>query len=335
MKILFISRYYKPHVGGVEKHVEKIISNLPEDIDVDVITERYSSNLKEKESILGDTVWRFSYPKIKLVGLMVIWCKLFKYLNLIRKADVIHIHDVFIWFLPYRILFPFKPIYITFHGWEGKYPIPIRNIFLNRLAYKLTQGNLCAGAFIEKYYGIKANRVYYTAIDKPRKKRFKKIKNKIVYVGRLDEDTGLEKILESLSYLKNIDVDFCGDGPLRDKCKKYGRVHGFVNPNPYFSRSMICLSAGLTSILEALSYRCIVITTYNYPIKKDYLLMTPFKNWVIVKNKPKDMAKEIKNLTGNPKKMDKKLDKAQKWVNTQTWEWLAGEYLKLWKLAEI
>jgi len=334
MKILFLNRLYSPHVGGVEKHVEEISQRLlKKGHTITIITEKFNKNLKNTERIKGIKIFRIPYPKIKIIGLFYIWIWLFKHRHLIKQADIIHAHDVFVWYLPFRFICLNKSVFTTFHGWEGIYPIPKRNIFLNQIAAKLSLGNMCAGKFIEKHYKINADHIYYTAINLPQKSTYKKDRKNIVYVGRLDYDTGLPLILKARSYLKGYEIDFCGDGPLKDECKKYGQVHGFTDPRPFYQKAFICISAGLTSILEALSYKCLVITTYNNPLKKDYLTMTPFKNWVIVSNTPEKMAERIEYYSRYTNKAKRKVEAGYKWAKTQTWDNLANQYLKLWKVS--
>jgi hypothetical protein len=51
--------------------------------------------------------------------------------DLIKEADIIHCHDVFFWYLPFRFLFPQKKVYIPFHGYEGNNPPNKRKIFFS------------------------------------------------------------------------------------------------------------------------------------------------------------------------------------------------------------
>ena len=118
MKILFFSRLFYPHIGGVEKHVLEISRLLiKKGHKVCIITEKYENNLKSQEVIEGIDVYRIDI-KNKSKKLSV-WSWLFKNVNLIKDADVVHCHDVFFWYLPFRFLFPFKKVYTTFHGYES------------------------------------------------------------------------------------------------------------------------------------------------------------------------------------------------------------------------
>ncbi len=339
-RILFFARLFYPHVGGVEKQVKELGTRLHKlGFDVTVITEKYSSSLKTRDNIDGIKIVRFKPFKFKFLGLISIWFWLLKNIQLISKADIVHSHSVYIWYWPFRILFPKKPSFVTFHGWEGKYPIPSKNKIIRKIDVLLADKNITISDYVEKHYGIKADRLMYTSVDLPKNKILRKTevnRKNIVYVGRLDEDTGLRKILSVLNLLKNyhLNVDFCGDGPLKNECKKYGNVHGFTNPSSYYKKAYICVSPGITSILEAFTYKCLIATTYNNPVKKDYLLMTPFKNWIVVKGSPKSLAKNIRYFIQNPEKAKFMIDNAYNWVKTQNWENAVKIYLDLWGLDE-
>lgn len=149
MKILFLTQHKRPHVGGVEKHVYEI-----------------SKRLKVKgESVITISEEDIKYPHIKFLGLLNIWLWLFKNRKLIETSDVIHCHDVFIWYFPFRFLYPGKKVFTTFHGWEGTWAIPLKNILMKRLASKLSYKTIAVGKYIEKYYGIKTDKIIYGAQD--------------------------------------------------------------------------------------------------------------------------------------------------------------------------
>ena len=257
MKILFLAHYSWPHVGGVEKHVDRITERLKhKGHNVKVISE---------EDI--------KYPHIKFLGLLYIWFWLFKNRNLIKQSDIIQIHDVFIWYLPFRFLYSKKVVYTTFHGWGGHYPVPPKEIFLVRMAAKLSWRTIAVGKYIEKYYGIKVSKIVYGGTDTPRESPFEHSRGVrgIVWVGRLERDTGLPQFLEWLMVNdQGLRVDFVGDGQLRSECEKYGMVRGFTDPKPFLKRAKICVPGGYLSYIEAKQAGCKIMTFHNNPLKKDY-----------------------------------------------------------------
>lgn len=333
MKLLVLARLYVPHRGGVEKHIRgrnKIL--LKKGFSITTVTSRHKKNLKEVDSAGSEKIRRIDYPEIKFVGLVYIWYWLLKNNHLIKEADIIQIQDVFTWYLPFRFLYPTKRVFTTFHGWEGIYPVPKKNILFRKLAAKFSTDYICGGKYIEKYYGIKVKKVILTPLDVPKKINTKKDLKRVVYVGRLDEDTGLLNILEGLKKLAGFEIDFCGDGPLKNECKKYGKVHGFVDPKPFYEKSFFSIGAGYNSIMESLAYKNLVITTYNNPLKRDYLKMTPFAKWIIVKKSGKEMIEAIEYYSKNPNEVNMMLDSGRKWIETQTWDKFTQEYLNLWKI---
>lgn len=282
MKILFISHYCLPHIGGVEKHIEKVSEILKK--------RGHSVTVIAKDHPI-------KYPNTKILGLLVIWKELFKLRIVIQKADIVHIHDVFIWYLPFRFLYPRKKVYTTFHGGQDVWPVPLKHKILYKLTERLSVGSIAVGGFIEKYYNIKPNYVIYGGVEKIKKQKFKKERNSIIWLGRLDKNTG---ILEFLSWLKNnkrkLKVIFLGDGELRDECVKFGKVKGFVsNPLPYLIKAETIAPVGYLSYLEAKQVGAKIKTFATTPIKKDY--------W-----------KGISKLKDIP-----------------TWKDVVSVYLKLWK----
>jgi len=276
---------------------------------VTVLTEDYSEELKKRENIENISVFRIKYPKIKFVGLLIIWLNIIKNRHLIQQADIIHIHDVFIWYLPLRFIFAKKKVFITFHGWEGKYPIPKISIIQKRMAWKLTEGNICVGNYISKYYGIKSDIVTFGGVNTERDV-LKKVKNSIVYVGRLEKGTGLRPFLGWLKNNHKYNIEFCGDGSLRNECEKFGKVKGFSDPTLFLKRSEYCAPGGYLSALEAMVCKCKILVFWHNPLKKDYWQTAPFYGW-------------IKNNN---------TEAAYIWARTQTWDKIAEEYLTLWRI---
>lgn len=260
MKMLFLTHYAWPHVGGVEKHIENIADEIQQKgYEVKIISEK-----------------DIRYPHIKFLGLIYIWFWLFKNRNLIKKVDIVHIHDVFIWYLPFKFLYPKKVVYTTFHGGQGKWPIPLKDKLLVKIAAKLSDGTICVGGFIPKYFGIKADYVIYGGVDNIIKSKNQKEKL-IIFLGRLEKETGVYEFIEKIKKYDNYRIKFVGDGSLRSICEKYGMVHGFCDPTPFLEKASICFAGGYLSALEALEYGCELWTDAKTPIKSDYWKTFPYK----------------------------------------------------------
>lgn len=237
--ILFISRYKYPHIGGVEKHIEFVKNDLEK--------RGYKINIVSESDI--------KYPTIKFIGLIYIWYWFFKNIYLIKRSDVIHIHDVFIWYLPFRFIFPSKKVFITFHGWEGVYPIPFYNKLNKLIANTLSFGSIAVGKYIEKWYGIKSKYIIYGATNIVKNNNIKKIKNTVVWLGRQDKDTGIDEFKKWLLSSPKLRVKY---------------ITNISNPYKYLKTSEYCVPSGYLSYLEAKAYGCKVITFADNPLKKDY-----------------------------------------------------------------
>lgn len=287
MKIICITHRAYPKFGGVENHVYKISKALE------------INGYKVK--VVSEVNIRF--PHIKFIGLIYIWTWLCKNRKLVNHYDIVHCHDVFIWYLPFRFLYPNKKVVTTFHGFEWDNPFRKISLFQKRLAFKLSKRSVGIGHFLEKHLNVKFDIVSYGAANIHNYKN-QKDGNRIVYVGRLEENTGLLKFLKWLDNNPGFKVDFCGDGNLRSECEKYGEVHGFTDPNPFYKTCKTVVPGGYLAALEALNSGCDIKLFWNNKLKEDYWKMSPFYK-----------------LKG---------DKLKKWARAQTWEKLANEYINLY-----
>ncbi len=277
MNILFISHFKYPHVGGVEKHVEKIKSDL--------IEKGHQVKVVSEQDI--------KFPHIKFIGLLCIWFWFFKNRDLIKNADIIHIHDVFIWYLPFRFIYPSKKVFTTIHGGQSIWPIPFYNKLLVKIASKLSNGTIAVGDFIRKYFNIISDYVIYGGVDE------ENISNKkekiIIFLGRLEKDTGVYEFIQKIKKYKAYKIYFIGDGSLRGVCNKYGRVTGFINPQDYLKKASICFAGGYLSALEALKYGCTLWVGAKTPIKKYYWKTFPYKKGSMLPSW-KDVVKVYESL---------------------------------------
>ena len=164
MKVLFLTRLYYPHIGGVERHVRGICRELSKRHHIKIITQKYDNSLKDYEKIDGVEVHR-----MRAEGKWEIWSWMKSHQDLLDWADVIHAHDVYFWIMPYKLMHPAKKTCVTFHGWEGEYPVPWRNKIVRKISERLADGNICVGDFIAKWYGTKPDYVTYGAVDQRHK----------------------------------------------------------------------------------------------------------------------------------------------------------------------
>jgi len=321
MNILFLCKFFYPAIGGVEKHVEAVGEELVKlGHRVTVITLKHDPRLKKTVVYRGIKIIRIPYCESK----WGIWRSLWLKRELVKKNDLVHCHDVFFWYLPFRFIYFRKPIFTTFHGWEGKFPIPKRYVLARKIWEKLSWGNICVGEYLTKWYGTKADFVTYGGItfscgDRHRKMLSKDLK-KGIFIGRLTEDLGLAEYLKVLQTLKQKgwQITFVGDGPYRPQAEKLGRVVGFVkNLKPYLIRPALIFSASYLTIWEALSYGRPVFALYQNPLKQDYLTHFPAAANIHISGSAEALLAQL----------EKRRPACQK---LPLWREVTSIYLKLW-----
>lgn len=331
MKVLFLTRLYHPHIGGIEKHIEKISDRLIKNgYEITVLTTKHEKHLKNNETVKKVKIVRFPQPSIKYFGLLITWFYMIKNIRLFTQSDIIHIHDVFIWYWPIKILIPRKNVYLTIHGRWGEYPIPFKDVIQKRIAVRFTNGNICAGKYIPKHYGIKHSLITYGGVDDFKSKKIKKEKKTVLYVGRLDRDIELIKVIKTFEKLKGFKFEFCGDGELKKECMKVGRVHGWVDPMPYYQKASFCIASGYLTILEALSGKCLTFALYGHALQKDYYLLSPFPKYIGISSKPELIKNNILKYSRDNLDMQKKVNEGYDWAVRQTWGGVADLYASLW-----
>jgi len=325
MRILIITRLYAPHFGGVEKHISETSKILAKKHQITILTERYDQALLEKEKIDGVQVIRFSHSNKKLIGLFSIWYWIFRNRRFVENADIVHIHDVFIWYLPFKFLFPKKPVVTTFHGWEQTFPIPLKNKIIRKVSALLSDKTVSVGKYLDDFYGTKSDLFLYGAVDK---KRFNKIKKTVplIFLGRLESDTGTKTVLKMLAKNK-LKIRFIGDGSYRDKCSKFGITGQVDDVDKVLRKTKICIASGYLSAIEALSNRCKVIVVADTKIRKAIWNSTPFSQFITITRDEKELLLAIRRNSNK-----KIINEAEKWAKTQTWDHIVGEYEVLYNV---
>ncbi len=352
MTILFLTRLFYPHIGGVERHVLEVGNRLlKQGHKVVIVTESLDKKFQEQkldpqtaEMIKEFEIYRIPIKTRNWFTKFTIWAWLWKHKKLIKQADVVHCHDVFFWYLPFRFIFPRKPVFITFHGYEGKYPVSKKAIVVRKISEKLAFGNICVGDFIKKWYGTKPTIVTYGGINmQQRAKGVGHSENKelkIIFIGRLEADIGISAYLDSLKELKKIntqfEVNFLGDGEYRKEAMKLGVVHGFVqNVDEYIKKADIVFASSYLSIGEALTHKKIVIAVYGNPLKEDYLRMSPFTKYIFICENSDAITEVIQLIHKDPWKTKTMIEDGYAYIKEQTWEKVTDQYVKLWNSKAV
>lgn len=340
MKILFLARRFYPLIGGVEKHCLEVGKRLvKKGYEVTIVTEGKDGRegIEGKGEVEGIRVYRIPITMSERLKKFQIWQWLFKNRKLIREANIVHCHDVFFWYLPFRFLYPRKKVFTTFHGWEGVFPPTYRAKLARKISEKLSFGNICVGKYLEKWYNTKADYITYggieinnyESIDKDNSKKFK-----ILYLGKF-EQTWIRIYLKALDILErkleNLEVRFIGEGSLKRKAGAMGEVLGLLdNPMYYIGRSDIVFTSGYLSTLESLANHRTVFAIKDNDLKRDIFEMSPFAKWIIIESDPEKLAQKVIDYKNGKLKID--IEGAYNWAKKQTWEKVADLYLKLWGL---
>ncbi|MDZ4228483.1 MAG: glycosyltransferase family 4 protein, partial [Candidatus Levybacteria bacterium] len=329
-----------PHIGGVEKHVLEISRLLIEGgHKVTIVTEQNSSKLNPNETVEGIRVIRIPKLKEGKFKKFQIWKWLWNNSRLINDADIIHCHDVFFWYLPFRFIFPLKKVFTTFHGYES-YPLKFKNVLMRKISEKLSMGNICIGDFINKWYGTKPTHTSYGAAKIPSQKlQAPNIirKESALFIGRLHEQTGILTYVKAIKEMrkKNPNFDFLviGDGVLKNKISGEIKTLGSIsNAIKYFKDYNFAFVSRYLSILEAMAAKRLVFAVYDNPIKEDYLKMAPFAKYIIISGSSSELVSKMSFYLNNDnaREKEKMVEKAYAWVKKNTWKEMVNTYLKLW-----
>ncbi|MBU0978566.1 MAG: glycosyltransferase family 4 protein [Patescibacteria group bacterium] len=349
MKILFFSRLYNPHIGGVEKHVESLGLELSKKKhQVTIITEGYQPNLPSMEAKHRIKIYRIpTHKTTEKDKKWLIWRWLWQHINLLKSADIIHVHDVGYWWLPYRFVFPLKKVFMTFHGYEGTSSPTILAIVQRKISEWLSSGTIGVGDFMRTWYRAQPNLVSYGAVQSSQLLKSPTQSNcqlfRAIYLGRLSQDIGIMTYLQALKILQKqgvkIKLDVFGDGHQFIEAKQFVKKNklnvifkGMVkNANQYLPNYKLAFVSSYLAILEAMRAQVPVIAVFNNQIKQDYLTCHPQAKNMLITNRPIVIAYNINQLIEKEKINRAKLTLAYNWAKTQTWQNLTTQYLKLWQ----
>ncbi|MGR5195428.1 glycosyltransferase family 4 protein [Vibrio rotiferianus] len=354
-KITFVCARFYPDVGGVEKHVLELSRKFTLDgYKVTVITVTKDKSARRTENYEGINIIRILAGRDGIINRLYVNFEFLRLIKIIIKSDYIHFHDYFtIWgwnMLPVimaKAIFK-KKIYITFHGWEGDFPPKKKVIFKRKIINRFCDGSISIGHFIGKWYSTTSDIVSYGATSftclEYKDKSYPLEKNdviKLLFIGRLEPDTGIREYLEQISNIKdnNVIVDICGDGSLRDEVLEFisksggQRVvnyHGFVKDiETYIDDCDFVLTSGYLGILESFARKKLVISVYDNELKHDYLRMIPNSQSMLYIC---DAEKSLNNaLFLNQLEKQKMIEAAYEFSSNHSWDSMQKNYLELWE----
>lgn len=315
MTLLFLTPRHSSGLGGVEKHVRLLTREL-EKRGHGVV----EMSLDEDASLKSAT-----------------WKKLWDKRRLIERADLVHVHDVFWWYLPFRLLYPRKPVFTTLHGWEGVYPPTRSAIFQKKLAQRLSRGTIGVGTFFHQWYGVKPTFTTFGVLDPQVKEVGKRLRmpetiKSIVFFGRLEEVNGIDVATPALIRLSRVghQVQFIGDGSGRKHAETIGSVTGMVvNPWRFIAASDLVIASSYLSMLETAALAHPVVSIATNPLKRDYLFTHPLAPFITIVSSSEELFKTIQSF--DISKHRNKIRAAQSWTFKQTPRKMADLYEKSWK----
>jgi len=317
MNILMISHFFPPHKGGVETATYNTAKSLVKlGHNVFILTSKYKKNSLNVEKLDGFLIYRFRafnipeikiFPQISSFGFMP--QAVFKLPKLVKELNI-HIIHIEGRLFPISILSALmnliilkRPMVITI---QGRLNIGITAIFENifdriftRFLYQKFKKIICVSKSLkQRFLNFKIvqdklivipNGVDTSFFTKIKPSRFldsyipnKKNYKKILFVGRLDAQKGVEYLLRSiplvLEKFEKVHFFILGNGKLEKKLKKLAEtlnIQNYVNfidmipyfkmPEVYASADIFCLPSiheGFPlSIAEALSIGLVIVAS--------------------------------------------------------------------------
>lgn len=329
--VLFITPSFFPNLGGVETHVYHVAKELVENgWHVSVLTTKVVNPTDPDIAIKLHRLVSDPVNKKK------VWKELEPFSNDFAKFDVIHVHDVAWWLLPWILGIRHKT-FITFHGWEGQFPVRWQAKLQRLVVSLLSKARIHVGGFIQEFYWDKPDIVTYggTESSSAKPKSIPLKKPRIVFLGRLAQENAIEQYIQFFKLLKKTElqpqITWIGDGSYKKECQEVGEVTGMVKDvSKYITSADIICANSYLSMLSAQAAAKIVCALYQHPLKQRYLETYPGRSQMLISPSPSELVDQVLSLTKVPDKNLKMAKDAQLFANTQTWQKLAKQYQKLW-----
>lgn len=337
-KLLFLSRLFWPHIGGVETHVLQLsMELLKRGYEITIITEQYDSNLPCTDEKSGIRIFRIPQPSLK--NKWTVWRWLIQNISLIISSDIVHAHDVMWWYWPFCFLFPKEHVYTTFHGYEGANEPRLGAVLSRKVSEILSRKTICIGDWVRKWYHTNPSAVSYGAATCSPASLFQGKPNSIVFIGRLCEETGVLAYIRAVQFLKGkYTLDIFGEGPLKSEVLKMIYDSPFItyqgetlHSEKEFGRHRYAFVSRYLSIIEAQQVGRLVFAQWDTDIKCDYLRFFPTANCMHIFHNPKDVVEGLKDIQKHPEKEKRFIKKAQSWAVRQKWSKVADMYEVIWK----
>jgi glycosyltransferase involved in cell wall biosynthesis len=348
MRILMVAERMPPSLGGVEKHIEGILGILrSRGHDFALVAPAASETPSSPQTFEDRPVMHIPVRTKTALKYMEAWQWWIRHRGLIDAADVLHFHDVYAllhWFGPLLQLFPGKPRFVTFHGYEMEYPVPKRARFYRALGDRLACRSIAVGHYLPKWFDVRPSSITYGGVHLPEQVFPSPREHRALFVGRLAGDTGIHIYVEGLRILRDehgisLPLLVCGDGPERDSAQHRARVLGLPvtflgfhpSPGSLYRECSIALVSGYLAMLEAMAHQRPVFSVFHSPVKEDYLRMFPKSDLLFtISSSPGELAMLLKSFIVGDLLLERQIDDAFRFAGTCSWERLADAYETLW-----
>jgi glycosyltransferase involved in cell wall biosynthesis len=213
---------------------------------------------------------------------------------------------------------------------------------LRKIAEILVKGSICVGHFIPKIYGTNCNVVLTGAVYPPSLKKMSR--SGAIFVGRLEQDTGLMEYIRALHILKDahgitLPFTICGAGAFEAEAMRLAESLGIdvkfkgVIPEPWklINSKQVCFAAGYLTILEAMSLGLPVIGIARSPLKAAYLKgVLKDGGPISIQTTPEGVAREIARIINDPHLAARIAEQGKRFASKMSWNRMTIAYLDLW-----
>jgi glycosyltransferase involved in cell wall biosynthesis len=335
MHIVHFANHFLPSAGGVEWSVLRTAeAQAQQGAQVTVITETPRGAFDD--SALPFAVRRFRVPVRRPFTRIFYWRWMWRQRAVLRDADVLHFHDytpLVHWFLPLRAFIRGPRYAITFHGFEH-WPLRVRHRILRALAARLCHVRFAVGEYVREIYGHPVDAVYlgapvhsYPAVTPSEAMCF-------VYVGRLEEDTGIAEFAETLAaaaaeFRTRVQLEIAGDGRLRTRLESLRgswmdiTLHGSVEDTyPVIERARFIVATGFLAIFEAFQTGIPVLFPALTGIKRRYIASIPEADTLLNAMRSREEMRQVLlgALTGDMHpQFVVRAENARRFVSEHTW----------------
>lgn len=346
LKIVFVTNSFFPQIGGVEWSVLFTAHHLQElGHQVQIITECKSSatdDYEENEIFQSIEVLRFRIRAIRPFTRLRIWRWMFEHKTIFQHADVIHFHDYgsFLhWYFPLRFLLKKKLYAMTYHGFDS-YPLKRKDLWMRKLTDAYMDLHFTVGDYQNKYYHSEADYSFLGAPTRTYHARSEPTRSHILFLGRLESDTGFDIYLRVLDdaaaqFEDRLEVTVLGSGSLEHLLRRHDQtVFSLVHRTPtihieeYIARAEIVCASSYLSIFDSMAMqRCVLIYASN-ALKREYIFSIPnIAACAFVAGDEDELRKYLLVALKDCPERDEKVKNASRLVESLSWHDIAQNHL--------